>query len=373
MVKPHLLYRPSQYNASLYPDPYVKFFLFDRVICARDSGAVPLGWKGTVIGVHGGATNDPLFEVLFDEPFLGGMTLRCSPNQAYKMSPSSLINISHGMRRQAEENRKILDQGQPKPHTERQPSNQSRHKQQAVVQVYRPSRPQQTSGSQSKKPKNAVETNEMSVSPMKVSSPVKLTVLARSSEKSAMSDEFNQVMQELKNNSETGQQIQEDGKLIDFNQPTTQDGVLVDINGEEELNCDWVKTDLALLGVDESENTSVSDDMKAAIQGLSELGVNELNALPLSMDGGENEDDVTEVVEDESVVEAENANKKSAGNEAQDPTEVLKRILNVSGSTSQPVTSVPSVPVQRPVVSTGGCLSVRILSPTGLKLNKCYV
>jgi 5'-3' exoribonuclease 1 len=54
MVKPHLLYRPSQYNASLYPDPYVKFFLFDRVICARDSGAVPLGWKGTVIGVHGG-------------------------------------------------------------------------------------------------------------------------------------------------------------------------------------------------------------------------------------------------------------------------------------------------------------------------------
>ena len=247
------------------------------------------------------------------------------------MSPSSLINLSHGMRMQAAQNKKILDQGVSMPrssYTERQPSSQSsRYKQQGSVQVFHPSKSQQTSGGLSRKPRNAVDTSETSGPghlPPRLSNQGRVTVLTRSSEKSATSSEFNQVMQELKDNSEAegnrGQQRNKpdkivEGSFIDINQQPTQDGVLVDLIGGEQLNSDWVNTDLAIFGVDEGENASVSNEMTAAIQGLSELGVNELNVLPSSMDGGENEDDITEVVEEESVVEVENMKEKSPGNE----------------------------------------------------------
>ena len=36
------------------PDRNAYYNLFDRVVCVRDSGAVPLALKGTIIGVHGG-------------------------------------------------------------------------------------------------------------------------------------------------------------------------------------------------------------------------------------------------------------------------------------------------------------------------------
>ena len=45
---------------------------------------------GNEVGTH--------YEILFDEEFLGGLTLRCSPNRAYRLPPSCLINISHGLR-----------------------------------------------------------------------------------------------------------------------------------------------------------------------------------------------------------------------------------------------------------------------------------
>ena len=38
------------------------------------------------------------YEIVFDEEFLGGMTLRCSPNQAYRLPPSCIVNISYGKR-----------------------------------------------------------------------------------------------------------------------------------------------------------------------------------------------------------------------------------------------------------------------------------
>ena len=43
---------------------------------------------------------DSSYDVLFDEEFLGGLTLRCSPNRAYRMPPYALVNLSHGQRKE---------------------------------------------------------------------------------------------------------------------------------------------------------------------------------------------------------------------------------------------------------------------------------
>lgn len=39
-----------------------------------------------------------MYEVVFDKEFLGGMTLRCSSNRAYRLPPSCLLNLSYGKR-----------------------------------------------------------------------------------------------------------------------------------------------------------------------------------------------------------------------------------------------------------------------------------
>ena len=47
-------------------------------------------------------SNELLYEILFDEEFLGGLALRCSQNRAYRLPPSCLLNISHGKRLEEE-------------------------------------------------------------------------------------------------------------------------------------------------------------------------------------------------------------------------------------------------------------------------------
>ena len=44
--------------------------------------------------------NHSVYEILFDEEFLGGLTLRCSPNRAYRLPASCLLNLSYGKRSQ---------------------------------------------------------------------------------------------------------------------------------------------------------------------------------------------------------------------------------------------------------------------------------
>ena len=39
-----------------------------------------------------------MYEVVFDQEFLGGVSLRCSGNRAYKLPSSCLLNISYGKR-----------------------------------------------------------------------------------------------------------------------------------------------------------------------------------------------------------------------------------------------------------------------------------
>ena len=66
------------------------------------NAAVPFGLRGTVTGIHrGDESSDVMYDVVFDDSFLGGQPLRCSSNKVYLMSASSLINISYGDRCEA--------------------------------------------------------------------------------------------------------------------------------------------------------------------------------------------------------------------------------------------------------------------------------
>uniref|UniRef100_A0A8C5PDK7 5'-3' exoribonuclease 1 n=1 Tax=Leptobrachium leishanense TaxID=445787 RepID=A0A8C5PDK7_9ANUR len=96
-VKPHLLFKPLEQQHGVVPDRDAEFRLFDRVVNVRESFSVPLGLRGTVMGIKGAERDlDVLLEVLFDEEFLGGLTIRCSQSRCYRMPTSALINLSHG-------------------------------------------------------------------------------------------------------------------------------------------------------------------------------------------------------------------------------------------------------------------------------------
>ncbi|XP_072524697.1 5'-3' exoribonuclease 1 isoform X2 [Salminus brasiliensis] len=100
-VKPHLLFRPLEQQHGVVPDPDAEYHLFDRVVNVRESFSVPLGLRGTIIGIKGADRDaEVLYEVLFDEEFAGGLTLRCSPGRGYRLPPCALINLSHGSRQE---------------------------------------------------------------------------------------------------------------------------------------------------------------------------------------------------------------------------------------------------------------------------------
>ncbi|XP_035697172.1 5'-3' exoribonuclease 1-like isoform X1 [Branchiostoma floridae] len=102
-VRPFLLFRPVDHQGFLVPDPGADFQLFDRVVNVRDGHGVPLGLRGTVIGIHSAAKEvDLLYDIVFDEQFQGGLSLKgCSPGYGYRMPPSGLINISFGLRKES--------------------------------------------------------------------------------------------------------------------------------------------------------------------------------------------------------------------------------------------------------------------------------
>lgn len=64
----------------------------------REGHTVPLGAKGTVIGIRKIRENENAYDVVFDAPFLGGISLGCSEGRGYRLPASAMINISHGRR-----------------------------------------------------------------------------------------------------------------------------------------------------------------------------------------------------------------------------------------------------------------------------------
>ncbi|XP_072220368.1 5'-3' exoribonuclease 1 [Leuresthes tenuis] len=98
-VKPHLLFRPLEQQQGVVADPEAEYRLFDRVINIRESFTVPLGLRGTIIGIKGAEREaEVLYEVLFDDEFAGGLNIRCTSPRGYRLPPCALINLSHGAR-----------------------------------------------------------------------------------------------------------------------------------------------------------------------------------------------------------------------------------------------------------------------------------
>ncbi|XP_043500398.1 5'-3' exoribonuclease 1 [Polistes fuscatus] len=99
-VKPQLLFIPELYSRQLPPDPKCHTRLLDRIVCVRGSFTVPVGYKGTIIGIQEAKVAiDSVYDVLFDKSFLGGLTFNgCSANRGYKLAITDFINISYGER-----------------------------------------------------------------------------------------------------------------------------------------------------------------------------------------------------------------------------------------------------------------------------------
>ncbi|XP_078061796.1 5'-3' exoribonuclease 1 isoform X10 [Mustelus asterias] len=98
-VKPHLLYRPLEQQYGIVPDKDAEYLLFDRVVNVREDFSVPVGLRGTIIGMKGAEReSDEFYEVLFDDEFPSGLLIRCSPGRGYRLPKCALINLSHGNR-----------------------------------------------------------------------------------------------------------------------------------------------------------------------------------------------------------------------------------------------------------------------------------
>lgn len=74
-VKPHLLFKPGLHLRNVAPDPNSQHRLLDRICCVRSGFTVPIGAKGTIIGIQKANTNltEIMFDVLFDRPFIGNL------------------------------------------------------------------------------------------------------------------------------------------------------------------------------------------------------------------------------------------------------------------------------------------------------------
>ncbi|CAB4003897.1 5 -3 exoribonuclease 1, partial [Paramuricea clavata] len=141
-VKPTVLYRPMKQLGQVPPDPDADFELFDRVVNVRTLGVAPYALKGTIVGIHQGKSENDLvsYEVLFDEPFMGGQSLRGSSafeNKLYVMPGWSLLNLSHGIRLECKK------KGLPSPLVQAQQKRQqpqpSGHHNKGVPADYKPS------------------------------------------------------------------------------------------------------------------------------------------------------------------------------------------------------------------------------------------
>jgi 5'-3' exoribonuclease 1 len=102
------------------------FSLGDRVVSTVDEGNVPLGARGTVIGLQDGG-----LDVLFDFPFIGGSDLggRCSPYRGKECSSVSLLNLTNYQPPFSTKEVRILEQKQNVPRTQRNASNKSQSNQ----------------------------------------------------------------------------------------------------------------------------------------------------------------------------------------------------------------------------------------------------
>uniref|UniRef100_A0A182STA0 5'-3' exoribonuclease 1 n=1 Tax=Anopheles maculatus TaxID=74869 RepID=A0A182STA0_9DIPT len=111
-VDPREVYRPGMKQAKVI-DPSTKFELLDRVIVAQDKEDVPVGARGTVIGIHRVSDPNPVrreavgqvdlnLEILFDKPFYKGVGIHNVPGtekRVTRLVQGAVLNISCGKAR----------------------------------------------------------------------------------------------------------------------------------------------------------------------------------------------------------------------------------------------------------------------------------
>ncbi|XP_008211726.2 5'-3' exoribonuclease 1 [Nasonia vitripennis] len=99
-VSSQLLFRPGTIVGLIPPDLKAQHKLLDRIICCRANFTVPLGHKGTIIGIQEKQDKwKNVYEVLFDSPFTAGLTLYESfPHKCYRLTIADFVNISFGQR-----------------------------------------------------------------------------------------------------------------------------------------------------------------------------------------------------------------------------------------------------------------------------------
>ncbi|XP_015189014.1 PREDICTED: 5'-3' exoribonuclease 1 isoform X2 [Polistes dominula] len=151
-VKPQLLFNPELYSRQLAPDPKCHTRLLDRIVCVRGSFTVPVGYKGTIIGIQEAKiTIDSFYDVLFDKSFLGGLTFNgCSANRGYKLAITDFINISHGER--VEHGKSGME------NTSNEPTEMSwRRHQNTKIQIQSNNKP---TSQQNKPPSNELKTSK---------------------------------------------------------------------------------------------------------------------------------------------------------------------------------------------------------------------
>lgn len=107
-VKLHLLYVPTLQKTSKSPDPRSQFYLFDRIVIAKGTDKMPVGLKGTVIGINRVKDLNPVrqdcinkediyCEILFDSEISDGLNLYgIAKNRVARVVIENLINISYG-------------------------------------------------------------------------------------------------------------------------------------------------------------------------------------------------------------------------------------------------------------------------------------
>uniref|UniRef100_A0A2P2I0F3 5'-3' exoribonuclease 1-like n=1 Tax=Hirondellea gigas TaxID=1518452 RepID=A0A2P2I0F3_9CRUS len=96
-VKAHLLYKPNPLQGSTPVDGPIKTELWDRLINVRDGYSVPLGARGTVVGIQPAKEqSEVLYDVMFDNSFSGGLTFAgpASSQCCYRLYWSAFINLS---------------------------------------------------------------------------------------------------------------------------------------------------------------------------------------------------------------------------------------------------------------------------------------
>ncbi|XP_055541135.1 5'-3' exoribonuclease 1 isoform X2 [Wyeomyia smithii] len=117
------LFKPGMKQAKII-DHQANFELLDRVIVAKDTEVVPLGYRGSIIGIHYARDPNPVrqesvskddmyLDILFDKEFHNGVKifgLEKTNNRVVRLAEGAVLNITFG---RAEVEYKPVDPSQP--------------------------------------------------------------------------------------------------------------------------------------------------------------------------------------------------------------------------------------------------------------------